>query len=144
MRRRFDSSLSVQFKTENETNDMTQEQVKTKPKVGQTLYSLNVGNASRGRKSELTPVVVTKVDRKYFTAGKGYRPLRFHLSDWSQKSDYTASSRLYETEQDYIEEKERSEICTFIGEAFKNGRTSKDLTLSVLRSIRDLINEYEL
>ncbi len=56
-----------------------------KPAVGQVLYSLNVGNAARGRERVLTPVVVIKVGRKYFTCrpeGKdSWADVQYHLSD---------------------------------------------------------------
>lgn len=38
-----------------------------KPKLGDILYSLNINNAARNVKQELTEVTVTKVGRKYFT-----------------------------------------------------------------------------
>lgn len=39
---------------------------KPTPQVGQTLYSLNIGNAARNCEQKLKPVIVRKVGRKYF------------------------------------------------------------------------------
>ena len=44
--------------------------MKTKPVVGQVLYSLNVGNAARNCGQVLTPVTVVSVGRKYFKVKK--------------------------------------------------------------------------
>lgn len=41
-----------------------------KPKVGDVLYSLSIGNASRFTEQKLTQVKVTKVGRKYFHCGR--------------------------------------------------------------------------
>lgn len=57
-----------------------------KPEVGQVVYSLNVGNAARNREQVLTPLKVTKVGRKYFTALEDGYPdhlsVQFHIDSW--------------------------------------------------------------
>ena len=115
--------------------------MRDKPKVGQVLYSLNVGNAARNRKQVLTPVTVKKVGRKYFTAGDPDKPwgdTQFHISDWKEKSKYSASHHLFEREQDWLDEKEAGEIVKQIRDAFD--WRSPQLPLGVLRQIRDLLN----
>lgn len=61
--------------------------MKSKPKVGQTLYSLNIGNACRNCEQKLTPVKVVKVGSKYFECLEdGYhRPTVYHLDGWYEK-----------------------------------------------------------
>lgn len=45
--------------------------MKRKPQIGETLYGLNIGNASRrGVEQKLTPMVVTAVGRKFFNLKK--------------------------------------------------------------------------
>ena len=71
---------------------------KPKPIVGQKLYSLNVGNAARGRAQFLTEVEVIKVGRKYFSCKEvgGWQDFEYRLSDWGQKTNFSATSFLYE------------------------------------------------
>lgn len=116
-----------------------------KPTVGQTLYSLNVGNAARGREQKLTPVVVTKIGRKYFTAIKdpdGFpieRPYR--LDTWMENSNYAANEKLYETEQEWKDEKEARALSKTIGAAFECGRNKTEISLPWLRKIMAIIEE---
>ena len=111
-----------------------------KPEVGQTLYSLNIGNAARRCEQVLTPVKVCKVGRKYFTVGEGrWREVQYYLHDWSEKTDYCANSRLYETEQEYFDEKECSKLSDYIYEHFEYRRNVKNISLESLRKIRDII-----
>lgn len=84
------------------------------PGVGETLYSLNVGDAARNREQVLTPVVVRKVGRKYFEASPAEQPhliTQYRLSDWGEHSDYSARSRLYRTPKEWEDEKESAEMC---------------------------------
>jgi hypothetical protein len=91
-----------------------------KPTVGQKLYSLNVGNAARNREQELTPVIVTKVD-------------------WSEKTDYTTDTCLYESPQQWEDYKEATQIKREIYDAFRLGGISSRLTLDDLRKIAEII-----
>ena len=84
--------------------------MKRKPVVGETLYSLNVGNLARNKQQVLTPVVVSKVGRKYFEAGKGYAAIKYRIEDWIQHTEYCINSCLYENEQDWLDEKEKNNI----------------------------------
>lgn len=113
--------------------------MKTTPTVGQVLYSLNVGNAARYVPQALTPVVVTKIGRKYFTAGEGYRAKQYHVDTWRQKTEYSVDSVLYESEQAYADEKEGREICGRLGLAFEYGQNINRLSLDTLRQIDRLI-----
>ena len=108
-----------------------------KPKVGQTLYSLNTGY--RYRVSELEPVTVTKVGRKYFTIGEGWRAQQFYIDTWQQKTDYTSDIALYASPQEWEDEKETSEICSLIYTTFRYGNNPNKISLDKLRKIKDLI-----
>ena len=116
--------------------------MKKKPTIGQTLYSLNVGNAARNTPQVLTPLKVTKVGSKYFTLGEGWREAQFHLSSWREKSDYTSDHRIYETEQSYKDEKEEREISNRIYKAFEYGRNTQEVPLPALREIERLLRDY--
>lgn len=115
-----------------------------KPIVGERLFSLNVGNAARNAPQVLTPVIVATVGRKYFTTkpeGGNWSETTYHIDEWTQKTDYIADSCLYETEQQYADEKETSAICAEIGCAFIYGENHKNLTLSELRKISEILNK---
>jgi len=93
-----------------------------KPKVGQTLYSLNVGNAARNVEKKLTPVIVRKVGRKYFYCSKSGRSYvrRYYLSDWREEcGGYCADSFLYNSVQEYEDEKKAEAIKKKIQDVFR-------------------------
>ncbi len=117
--------------------------MKSKPTVGQKLFSLNVGNAaSRHRESRLTPVTVTHVGRKYFRANAGDRKwteVEYHLENWAEHSNYSACSVLYETEQEYFDEVEIDQISKEIENAFRHGVNHKGLGVEKLRVIQGII-----
>lgn len=117
--------------------------MKPKPKVGDKLFSLAINNAARTYKSrdhELTPVVVTKVGRKYFSASEDkHRITEYHLDTWCEKTNYSPNSRLYSSEQEWIDEKECHVICKQIGEHFMYGANKAGLTIETLREIKELI-----
>jgi len=115
-----------------------------KPKAGDILYSLNIGNAARKREQKLTPFVVKKVGRKYFTAGpegeKKWMDNQYYLDDWRQKSEYNACSRLYKTKQDWEDKKEATIICLKLKNYFEYGRNVKNLSLECLRAIESIVD----
>lgn len=110
------------------------------PKIGQTLYSLNVGNAARNVEQKLTPVVVSAVGRKYFTCGKGWSETQYYLDTWHEKTDYTARSCLYENEQEWIDDKECSDIESMMRTMFGTFRRI-DLSLDQLRRIKSIVEQ---
>lgn len=110
--------------------------------VGQKLFSLNVGNAARHRVQILTPVVVTKVGRKYFTVKTDDKygfETEYNLEDWEENTEYTRNSVLYETEQQWYDEKELGAICQHISKAFEHGRNQRNLSIGTIRAISELI-----
>lgn len=115
--------------------------MKRKPIVGETLFSVNIGNAtSRYQPQKLTPMVVSAVGKKYFTLesphGKG---AQFHLDTWREKTEYCENHKLYETEQDWLDEAEEREICKMIGDSFQYGDNNKNLSIEALRKIKDIL-----
>lgn len=89
------------------------------PKIGDRLFSLNIGNAARRSKQELTPVIVTNVGRIYFYAcleGFYSSVNKYRIDNWQQHSEYFVDSKLYATEQEYQDELEINrlyeEICS--------------------------------
>ncbi len=120
--------------------------MKRKPQIGETLYSLNVGKAFRhGVEQKLTPMVVTAVGRKYFSLKQeGWNvTVDFHLDTWIQRTEYSQDHKLYESEQDWLNEKEEEKICQFLESSFKYGRNLLKVSLDDLRVVKDILNKYE-
>jgi len=114
-----------------------------KPVIGQVMFKLNIGNNARRVAQTLTPVVVTKIGRKYFTTerhGNWKDETEFCLDDFSQKpTGYIAEWSLYESEQEWSDEKEASTICNNVCAAFEYGRNKKNLSLEKLREISQIL-----
>ena len=118
--------------------------MKPKPKLGQILYSLNVGNATKYGDQKLTRVTVTKVGRKYFTCRPVDRRLetQYYLDDWKEKTDFTPDSALYINPQEWRDEKEAKRICRLIRETFRHGDSRVflgEISLNKLRVIEKII-----
>ena len=114
------------------------DRTKEKLTVGQELFKLNIGNnARRDVAQKLTPVVVTKIGRKYFSVkDHGYNfETAFSLEDWTEKTEYTANVCLYKNEQEWSDEKEEAMLCKAIWNAFEYGRNRNNVELPKLRMI---------
>ena len=128
---------------------------KEKPKVGQILYSLNVGNAARNTEQTITPVQVTEVGRKYFTIQhmnedgtlwkiKGTK--LHHLDTWDEKTEYCKNSKLYSDPQEWYDEKESDNLLKRILAYFdQRGVFSykRQYSLPLLREVDALISKEE-
>jgi len=114
--------------------------MREKPKIGQILYSLNVGNAARyGREQKLTPVTVTKVGRKYFYCKVGnYLETQYHLKTW-EETGQNIGSVLYLNAEEWEDAKEADRICYFIAKSFGSNQNMKDLNFKTLQDIEKLI-----
>jgi len=114
--------------------------MRTKPKIGQILQSLNVGNAARyGREQKLTPVTVMKVGRKYFYCKEGgYCETRYDLKTW-EETGQNIGSVLYLNAEEWEIEKETIKICKFLSSSFKYGRNVKGINYKTLQDIEKLI-----
>lgn len=116
-----------------------------KPEIGQTLYSLNVGNSARNREQTLTPYVVVKVGRKYFTIRRaddelGRTDTQFHLDSWAQKTEYVSGHSLFLSERDYYQGKEASQLFSEIGEYFKHRSNKDNIPLEALQGIKRIMD----
>ena len=120
--------------------------MKQKPKVGQIIYSLNVGNSARGQKQKLTQIVVKKVGRKYFYAGPESWPdetsTKFEISTWCQVTEYMAGQKLYERVYDYDIDMERDKLTRNIESCFRHG-IGRRLLMGQLREIDEIIRKYD-
>ncbi len=114
--------------------------MRKKPKIGQTLYSLNVGSAaSYGREQNLTPVTVMKVGRKYFYCKEGdYCETRYDLETW-EETGQNIGSVLYLNAEEWEDAKEADRICYFIAKSFGSNQNMKDLNFKTLQDIEKLI-----
>lgn len=116
-----------------------------KPKLGQQLFSLRISRATRDRKPEFTPVEVIKVGRKYFTCkgvGRGGET-QYLIENWAEKTEYTASSRLYADKQSYHDGEERDDLYCKVRRTFDYFHGNKALTLEQLREISNIIDRRE-
>lgn len=118
---------------------------KRTPVLGETLYSLNIGNAAWGKTPQvLTPVTVTKVGRKYFKCkpeGKYWSEVEYHLEDWSEHSNYSPNSKLYETQQEWEDEKESNFLSQEISKNFSYIGVARKIPLEKLRAIKAILDE---
>jgi len=112
-----------------------------KPKVGQTLYSLNVGNAARYTTQKLIPVKVVKVGRKYFTCKReGWNlETQYYIDGWGEKFEYSSESVLYSSPQEWEDEKEAAEIFRSLHHFFSFWFNQDNVSLETLRKIKELI-----
>jgi hypothetical protein len=118
--------------------------LRPRPVVGQTLFSLNTGNNARNVEQRLTEVKVLKVGREYFTVGvdpsENWMHTRHRLGDWKQdeKNGYSDYAELYSTPEEW-EEKKEANIHTQTIRATFDSWTGIKLPLSTLRQIVALI-----
>ena len=117
------------------------------PVVGQVLFSLPIGNACRPSLVErkLTPVVVTKIGRKYFDTVSQEHPTwrgeRYELGSWKQDTGgYSATSYLFTTEQEWFDENEADQLNKAISKKFEFNM-NHGLNLDQLRRINAILNE---
>lgn len=113
--------------------------MKDTPTVGQTVFSLNIGNAARNQQQVLTPVIVTKVGRKYFYCGEGWQQVKYDLDRWVEAGNYSPNSRIFATEQEWKNDKEIAEHSKYLREVFSAYGPSR-LPLETLRSIHSLVD----
>lgn len=114
-----------------------------KPQVGETLYSLNIGNAARRVEQTLTPMTVLTVGRKYFTVAERdhphRKPVKFDLKTWRQVTEYSADHRLYRDPQEWVDETARATACARLYEAFEARQNRENLPLSTLAHLVEVV-----
>ena len=112
-----------------------------KPTIGQVIYSLNVNNSARNQK--LTPVTVTKVGSKFFYCKEkdGWRDTKYRIDDWREATQYISNSVLYETSQEWEDQKEKNEIHKNLRIAFSDYRFRNDISLEQYRQIKQILED---
>jgi len=115
--------------------------MKEKPKVGQIVYSLNIGNMARNVKQKLTSITVTKVGRIYFSCDNRRQ---YYIKSWGEDTIYCQDSQLYESETEWKEEKESTKIIDFIQHSFRYDNNRNRLPIEELRQIEFIIKNYKL
>lgn len=112
-----------------------------KPVVGQQLFSLNIGNEARFKTQVLTPVVVKRVGRLYFYAGKiggiEHNDVQYRLNDWREHHSYSQCSKLFTSELAWAEHKEAVALKDKLRETFNDW--SSHMSIHVLRSIDNIV-----
>lgn len=107
--------------------------------VGMKLYLDPVNNEARYGNDKILEVEVTKVGRKYFYV----EPLtenKFSLDTLEEVSDYAEDYKVYFTEQEILDGRERDKLYSEIGMKFGTF-SNKDLTITQLRRIKEIIRE---
>lgn len=116
--------------------------MKLKPTIGQILFSLNVGNvARRGVEQKLTKMTVTKVGSKFFyCVPDGWRTeIAFYVETWREKTAFCVNHKLYETEQQWLDEKEANDIFSWLRKTYFATFSQNKFTLEQLRKIQELL-----
>lgn len=114
--------------------------MKPTPVIGQTLYSVNVGNAARNVAQKATPIIVRSVGRKYFSCSTEMAPhheIQFHLDTWGEKTEFCVNRQLYASEQEWQDEKAAETLYRDIKRAFDSYRNTHSLT--TLRAVWELV-----
>lgn len=120
--------------------------MKRKPIKGEILYDLNVGNAARGTGQALKPVIVKSVGRKYFTCelveGSWRNPTQYQIESWRENTKYSEGHRLYESIQEWEDEKEVRSLRAEFRKLFDYfGKC--DISLKKLRAMKRILDEEE-
>jgi hypothetical protein len=116
--------------------------MKPKPVVGQELFVLNIGNAARWEAQELRPVSVVEVGKKYFTvetADQYKFKTRFHIDTWSEKTNRSPCYCLYETAQEWEDQKEANALLSAIRKEYFDIYSRTRLSLQQLRKIAEIV-----
>ncbi len=117
---------------------------RVKPKVGDILYKLPIGNAvNRHIKPTLSEVTVSKVGHKYFSVTNAYKiETQYYLGTWRENNgEYSARSRLFRTEQEWYDKKERRAVVELVRETFVY-HSVQTIPLEELWKIAVIINKY--
>ncbi len=107
------------------------------------MFSLNIGNNARRVPQVLRPATVSKVGRKYFSVrldGPYATEREYHIENWRERTEYSAGTRLYESEEAYMAEKETAEIWGQLRHVFSTYPPS-GFDLPRLRKIIAIVRE---
>jgi hypothetical protein len=114
-----------------------------KPTVGQKVFMLNIGNNTHRTPSVLKPAIVKKVGREYFYAvmeeyeSSDHMQVKFRISDGLHHSNFSPGYRIIESEQAWLDEREKEELHSLCKRQFDAYRATLDL--DTLRKIKALL-----
>jgi len=114
-----------------------------KPEVGQELWQTNMRHRAKNDDPP-QPVTVVKVGRKYFTTAtkdKYSFEVEYHVDNWMEKSSFMPNHYLYTSLQAWEDQKEATEITSFLRNFFSYGQAA--LPLETLRQIKALCTPEE-
>jgi hypothetical protein len=107
---------------------------KRKPVIGEKLFLLK----SDRRSIETSTVTVTSSGPKYFKAHvdgmSEWHTIQFHQGSWREKTQYSNTYTLYETEKEYKDEQEYSNLKSKIYRSF-DCWSKHNFTLEQLRAV---------
>lgn len=101
------------------------------PTIGQTVFLVTFGWRAKDE-PKTTFAKVTKVGRKYFEL-EGCRE-QFHIESGGEKTQYCSRMQVYETEQEFRDQIEHSELASKLSDVFRYAGQNK-LSLDQLRRI---------
>ena len=107
------------------------------------MFSLNIGNNARRVPQVLKPATVSKVGRKYFSVrldGPYPAEREYHIEDWRERTEYSAGTKLYASEQEYADEKEMAVIWGQLRHVFSTYNAT-GFDLPRLRKIIAIVRE---
>jgi hypothetical protein len=105
-----------------------------KPEVGQEVY---IGE---------NPHAVTKVGRKYFYIGEGWKELKVDLEDWRvmREPGYGKGPQVYADLQEYQDAQEYGKLLEDFGKLFSRSYGKcRNLSLQQLRDIKKIIGDND-
>lgn len=112
-----------------------------KPKVGDKLFLVDIGNRARLGSKQRT-CEVAKVGRKYFTVIYGEKPhyaeVEFEIETLRQRTKYIQEYALYESEQAWLDSLEATRVAQEISNAFRY-TGYKAFTLAQLKDVCKVI-----
>lgn len=127
-----------------------QTETQSKIQVGQTVYSLAIGNDARrnSKVRELTEYEVSKVGRKYFyiiREGMYWRPVKFLLKDLSEVSEYCSNHRLFLSIDEYNDWCKRQDLSARIKSAFgRFASITRILTIEDMELILEITDRAQM
>jgi hypothetical protein len=114
-----------------------------KPKIGQEMFIVFIGDSRRNDTRTPQPGIVTSIGSKYVHVqanDKWRKPITFHIDSGLQKTNYSPDYRLIESHQQWVDEQDHrtlSERARWVTADF-NTRT---ISLEKLRAIVALIEQ---
>lgn len=113
---------------------------KRKPKIGETLFLVDIGNLARDGRGRQRDCTVSRVGRKYFYVEYDSGEIQFDLENWWEVTGgYIADYALYESRQEWKDKCQAAKYHAAIGKAFSS-IGSITATLSQLKQVAEILN----